>query len=178
MSLENWASNRWLEKLGSDREEIERLLANADGHLDDYRKAVASEMSADAQLSLAWDSIRASATAALRAAGYRVVRGGGEHYRTIETLEFSIDPERKLIPRLDALRRKRNTGAYDDYGLVAQGEADLAGRLAAKSVKTSRTGSARTTPTRFHKRRLPQGASATRWDHMLKCWEYEKILAK
>ena len=66
MSLENWASNRWLEKLGSDREEIERLLANADGHLDDYRKAVASEMSSDAQLSLAWDSIRASATAALR----------------------------------------------------------------------------------------------------------------
>jgi hypothetical protein len=52
MSLENWASNRWLEKLGSDREEIERLLANADGHLDDYRKAVASEMSSDAQLSL------------------------------------------------------------------------------------------------------------------------------
>jgi hypothetical protein len=28
------------------------------------------------------------------------------------------------------LRRKRNTGAYDDYGLVAQGEADLAGKLA------------------------------------------------
>ena len=92
-------------------------------------------MSADTQLSLAWDSIRASATAALRAAGYRVVRGGGEHYRTIETLEFSIDPERKLIPRLDALRRKRNTGAYDDYGLVAQGEADLAGKLAAEVRK-------------------------------------------
>ena len=121
MSLENWAANRWLEKLASDREEIERLLANADGHLDDYRKAVASEMSADAQLSLAYDAIRASATAALRAAGYRVVRGGGEHYRTIEALEFSIDPERKLIPKLDALRRKRNTGGYDDYGLVAQG---------------------------------------------------------
>ena len=135
MSLENWASNRWLEKLGSDREEIERLLANADGHLDDYRKAVASEMSADAQLSVAWDSIRGSATAALRAAGYRVVRGGGKHYLTIETLEFSIDPERKLIPRLDALRRKRNTGAYDDYGLVAQGEADLAGKLAAEVRK-------------------------------------------
>src|ERR1700691_5945460 len=135
MSLENWASNRWLEKLGSDREEIERLLANADGHLDDYRKAVASEMSSDAQLSLAWDSIRASATAALRAAGYRVVRGGGEHYRTIEALEFSIDPKRKLIPTLDALRRKRNTGAYDDYGLVAQGEADLAGELAAQVRK-------------------------------------------
>lgn len=58
MTLENWASNRWLEKLESDREEIEPLLANADGHLDDYQKAVASEMSADAQLYLAWDAIR------------------------------------------------------------------------------------------------------------------------
>ena len=135
MTLENWASNRWLEKLASDREEIERLLANADGHIDDYQKAVVGEMSADAQLSLAYDAIRASETAALRATGYRVVRGGGEHYRAIEALEFSIDPERKLIPRLDALRRKRNTGAYDDYGLVAQGEADLAGELAAQVRK-------------------------------------------
>ncbi|MGC9996948.1 MAG: hypothetical protein ABSE79_16650 [Terriglobia bacterium] len=135
MSLENWAVNKWLERLESDREEIERLLANADGHLADYHKAVAGGMSADAQLSLAYDAIRASATAALRATGYRVVRGGSEHYRTIEALEFSIDPERKLIPKLDALRRKRNTGAYDDYGLMAQGEADLAGKLAAQVRK-------------------------------------------
>ena len=79
-----------------------------------------------------YDAIRASTTAALRAAGYRVVRGGGEHYRTIEALEFSIDPNRRLIPKLDALRRKCNTCAYNDYGLVAQGEADLAGELAAE----------------------------------------------
>jgi len=44
------------------------------------------------QLGLAYDAIRISATAALRAAGYRVVRGGSEHYRTIEALEFSIEP--------------------------------------------------------------------------------------
>ncbi len=130
MSLENWVTNRWLEKRAADREEIARLLAVADGHLDDYRKAVASEMSPDAQLSLAYDAIRISSTAALRAAGYRVVRGNNEHYRTLDALEFSIDPERKLIPTLDALRRKRNTGAYDDYGLVSQGEADQAGKLA------------------------------------------------
>lgn len=130
MSLENWVSNKWLEKLDSDREEIERLFSVADGHMADYRKAVKSEMSADAQLSLAYDAIRACATAALRAAGYRVVRGGGEHYRTLEALEFSIDPARRLIPKLDVLRRKRNTGAYDDYGRVGQGEADLAAKLA------------------------------------------------
>lgn len=135
MSLENWVANRWLEQRAADREEISRLLAAADGHLDDYRKAVASEISADAQLSLAYDAIRISSTAAPRAAGYRVVRGNNEHYRTLDALEFSIDPERKIIPTLDALRRKRNTGAYDDYGLVSQGEAGQAGKLAVQVRK-------------------------------------------
>jgi hypothetical protein len=68
----------------------------------------------------------------LRAAGYRVVRGGSEHYRTIEALEFSIDPQKKLIPTLDKLRRKRNVGSYDDYGLVSQGEADHCGKMAVR----------------------------------------------
>jgi hypothetical protein len=130
MTLENWANNSWLVRLESDRKEIEGLFAVADGHLRDYEKSVASEMSSDAQLHFAYGAIRAAATAALRAQGYRVVRGNNEHLRTIEALEFSIDPEKRLIPKLDALRRKRNTGAYDDYGLVAQGEADLAGKLA------------------------------------------------
>ena len=132
MSFENWVENSWLERRDSDRDEISRLLAIADARLEDYRKAVDGELSSDVQLGLAYDAIRACATAALRAAGYRVVRGGSEHYRTIEALEFSIDPERKLIPSLDALRRKRNVGAYDDYGLVSQGEVDHCGKLASR----------------------------------------------
>jgi hypothetical protein len=135
MSFENWVRNNWLERRDSDREEISRLFAIADGRLEDYHKAVDGELSSDVQLGLAYDAIRACATAALRAAGYRVVRGGSEHYRTIEALEFSIDPERKLIPALDALRRKRNVGAYDDYGLVSQGEADHCGKLASRIRK-------------------------------------------
>jgi hypothetical protein len=54
----------------------------------------------------------------------------GVHYRTIEALEFSIDPKKKLIPTLDKLRKKRNTGSYDDFGLVSQGEADSCGKMA------------------------------------------------
>lgn len=92
------------------------------------------------QLDLAYDAARASARTALRAAGYRVVRGGSEHYRTIEALEFSIDPEKKIIRTLDTLRRKRNTGAYDDYGLVSQGEADHAARWRPRSVDRLKTG--------------------------------------
>ena len=99
MALENWVKNSWLEKRASDREEIGRLLALADGRLKDYQGAVAAKLSSDVQLELAYDAVRACATAALRAAGYRVVRGGGEHYRTIEALEFSIDPGKKSFLR-------------------------------------------------------------------------------
>lgn len=135
MSLENWVKNNWLEQRPADAAEIARLLAVADGRLKDYRRAVAGKLSADVQLFLVYDAIRISATAALRAAGYRVVRGGSEHYRTIEALEFSIDPQKKLIPALDTLRRKRNLGAYDDFGLVSQGEADHYSKLAVRVRK-------------------------------------------
>jgi len=135
MTLENWVKNSWLEKRASDREEIGRLLALADGRLKDYQGAVAAKLSSDVQLGLAYDAVRACATAALRAAGYRVVRGGSEHYRTIEALEFSIDPQKKLIPTLDKLRKKRNTGSYDDFGLVSQGEADSCGKMAVRVRK-------------------------------------------
>jgi len=135
MSLQNWVKNNWVEQRDSDAAEIARLLALADGRLKDYRRAVAGKLSADVQLFLAYDAIRISATAALRAAGYRVVRGGSEHYRTIEALEFSIDPQKRLIPQLDTLRRKRNLGSYDDYGLVSQGEADHCGKMAVRVRK-------------------------------------------
>jgi hypothetical protein len=115
MSFESWVKNNWLERREADAMEVARLLALADGRLRDYGRAVAGKLSADVQLFLAYDAIRISATAALRAAGYRVVRGGAEHYRTLEALEFSIDPQKKLIPQLDTLRRKRNLGSYDDY---------------------------------------------------------------
>jgi hypothetical protein len=135
MSFESWVKNSWLERLKSDAPEIARLLALADGRLADYEKAATAKLSPDVQLGLAYDVIRVCGTAALRAAGYRVVRGNNEHYRTIDALEFSIDPERKIIPMLDKLRKKRNVGAYDDYGLVSQNEADSCGKMAARVRK-------------------------------------------
>jgi len=130
MSFESWVKNSWLERLQSDAPEIARLPALGDGRLADYEKAVMAKLSPDVQSGSAYDVIRVCATAALRAAGYRVMRGNNEHYRTIDALEFSIDPARKIIPTLDKLRKKRNVGAYDDYGLVSQNEADTCGKMA------------------------------------------------
>jgi hypothetical protein len=50
----------------------------------------------------------------------RVGGGGSEHYRTIEAPEFSIDPQKKIIPTLDKLLRKRNIGSHDDYGFTVE----------------------------------------------------------
>jgi hypothetical protein len=82
MTLATWVKNSWLEKRASDPEEIGPLLALADARLNDYQGAVAAKLSSDLQLELAYDVIRTCATAALRAAGYRVMRSGSEHYRT------------------------------------------------------------------------------------------------
>ena len=137
MTLENWVRNSWLEKRASHAAEIGRLLALADGRLEDYQRAIAGKLSADVQLALAYDAIRISATAALRAAGYRVVRGGSEHYRTIEALEFSIDPQKKLISTLDKLRKKRNIGSYDDFssGFGASSVIVVDGKQASRTPK-------------------------------------------
>lgn len=70
MPLENWAQNSWLEKRESDAQEIARLLALADGRLEDYRRAIAGKLSPDVQLGLVYDAIRVCTTVALRAAGY------------------------------------------------------------------------------------------------------------
>jgi hypothetical protein len=99
MSLGNWVKNSWLEQRDSDAAEIARLLALADGRLEDYQRAVAGKLSSDVQLGLAYDAIRISAKVALRAAGYRVVRGGSEHYRTIEALEFRLIRRRNSFLR-------------------------------------------------------------------------------
>jgi hypothetical protein len=40
-----------------------------------------------------------------------------------------------VVPTLDALRKKRNVGSYEDYGLVSQGEADRCGKMAIRVRK-------------------------------------------
>ena len=45
MTLEAWVKNAWLEKRGSDRDEIRRLLGLADGCLEDYWRAVTGKLS-------------------------------------------------------------------------------------------------------------------------------------
>jgi len=128
MTLESYRQNGWLSVHKSSPDEIRNLLGVADTKISDYKKA--KELSADSRLTLAYNAITASATAVLAAAGYRTVRGGNEHYHTIQSLEFTIDPGKKLVQRIDTLRKKRNQSAYEVSGAVSDMEADAAFALA------------------------------------------------
>jgi len=128
MTLESYRQNGWLSAHQSSANEIRNLLGIADTKISDYKKAKA--LSADSRLTIAYNAITASATAVLAAAGYRTMRGGNEHYHTIQSLEFTIDPGKNLVQRIDTLRKKRNQSAYEVSGAVSDMEADAAFALA------------------------------------------------
>lgn len=59
----------------------------------------------------------------MAAEGYRATRDS-HHYRTIQSLAYSINADPKLIIQLDRFRKKRNLGTYEIAGAVSDQEAE------------------------------------------------------
>jgi hypothetical protein len=89
----------------------------------------------DWRFAIAYNAALQTATAALAAAGYRASRES-HHHRVIQSLEFTLAPERKTIDTFDRFRKKRNISSYDIAGSVSDKEAhemfELAATLRAK----------------------------------------------
>jgi hypothetical protein len=126
-SLESWLRNRWLVQHTSSSEEIANLFALADRDLDACQT---KNLPADWRFAIAYNAALQSATAALAAAGYRASRES-HHHRVIQSLEFTLAPERKLIDTFDRFRKKRNISSYDIAGAVSDKEAHEMYELAA-----------------------------------------------
>ena len=58
----------------------------------------------------------------MAAAGYRASRES-HHHRVIQSLEFTLALERKMIDTFDTFRKKRNISNYDIAGSVSDKEA-------------------------------------------------------
>ncbi len=131
-SLESWLRNRWLVQHTSSSEEIANLFALSDRDLDACQT---KNLPADWRFAIAYNAALQAATAALAAAGYRASRES-HHHRVIQSLEFTLAPERKLIDTFDRFRKKRNISSYDVAGAVSDKEAhemyELAATLRAK----------------------------------------------
>lgn len=129
MSLNDWLKSGWLKEHETSKKEISDLFQVADRDMADY---AAKGLSADWKLNIAYNAALQLATAALAASGFRAGKVG-HHYRTIQSLSFTLHANPELIQQFDQFRKKRNMGAYERAGAVSDQEAqemhDLAMRL-------------------------------------------------
>lgn len=70
----------------------------------------------------AFGAARTAANIALRACGYRTATQVGHHLRTIESLEFTIRADNRLIQKMKLFSKKRNATSYDTAGNVSKHE--------------------------------------------------------
>jgi hypothetical protein len=122
-SLESWLGNRWLVQHTSSSEEIANLFALSDRDLDACQTR---NLPADWRFAIAYNA----ALQAAAAAGYRASRES-HHHRVIQSLEFTLAPDRKLIDIFDRFRKRRNISSYDVAGSVSDKEAREMFELAA-----------------------------------------------
>lgn len=131
MTFQVWLSNGWLKSHTTNKQEIRALLEKVDR---DIAEAAKEEITLDWRLAIAYNACLGCATIALRASGYRMPGGTGQHYRTIQSLRFTIDPSADIIASLEAISRKRAVVSYDAAGTVTEAEMGEAVKLA-KEIK-------------------------------------------
>lgn len=127
MSLEKWLEYGWLKREPTSRDEIKGLLTIVDRDLSD---AVVTAISEDRRFEAGFNAARTLANVALRACGYRTSIQAGHHLKTIESLEFTIKADSRLINRIKAFSKKRNAASYDSAGNVSSQELEAVIKLA------------------------------------------------
>ena len=120
MTSNEWLARGWLTEHRSSRGEVADLLALVERDLDACRTP---SLPADWRFTIAYNAALQAATLALAVSGYRAAREA-HHYRTIQSLAWTIGASEALVVRLDVARRKRNLGAYERAGLVSDQEAN------------------------------------------------------
>lgn len=118
MSLPDWQKNGWLTAHKSSASEVRNLLGVLDRDLKD---SAVNDISTDARLGMAYNSVLKAGTIALAAAGYRASREQ-HHYRVIQSLSLTIGATAAEIATMDAFRKKRNVSDYDRAGTTSEAE--------------------------------------------------------
>lgn len=118
MSLQDWLNEGSLKAHKTSRKEIEQLFAVFERDMRDTR---AEDLSADRRFATAYNAALMAARAALAASGYRT-SGEGSHYRTIQSLAFTLQLDTNTITKFNKFRQKRNISDYEMIGMVSEQE--------------------------------------------------------
>jgi uncharacterized protein (UPF0332 family) len=127
MSLEKWREYGWLKAEPSSPEEIRDLLGIVTRALTDAKVELISD---DLRFQAAFGAALTAANIALRAGGYRTRVQAGHHQKIVESLEFTLKADPKLIQKMKVLSKKRNATSYDAAGTISQQELEEAISLA------------------------------------------------
>jgi hypothetical protein len=127
MSLEKWVEYGWLKREPTSPGEIEGLLGIVERSLVDSE---VNAISTDLRFIAAFNGALCAATTALRASGHRIVAQAGHHVKTIESLEFTVKANPKLVQRFKTFNNKRNKSVYDTAGAVSDQELEAIIQLA------------------------------------------------
>ncbi|WP_263386000.1 hypothetical protein [Granulicella arctica] len=119
MSLEKYVENAWLRREPTSPQEITDQLGIVARSMND---AAIKDISDDLRFYTTFNAVLALANTALRASGYRTTNQSGHHTRTIETLEYTIGADGRLIRKLLAFSKKRNVASYDSAGSISSQE--------------------------------------------------------
>jgi hypothetical protein len=119
MSLERYAENALLRREPTSPQEIADQLGIVARCMKD---AAVEGISDDLRFYTTFNAVLALANTALRASGYRTTNQQGHHARTIETLEYTIGSDPKLVRKLLAFSKKRNVASYDSAGSISHHE--------------------------------------------------------
>jgi hypothetical protein len=131
MTLQDWLNSGWLKPHKSSANEVKVLIAKVDR---DIAEAEKPDIVLDWRLAIAYNACLGCATIALRASGYRIPGGTGQHYRTIQSLRFTLKPPEDLISSLEGISKKRGIVSYDEAGTISEAQAEEA-ILLAKDLK-------------------------------------------
>jgi hypothetical protein len=119
MSLERYVDNTWLRREATSPQEIADQLGIVARSM---RDASVKDISDDLRFYTTFNAVLALANIALRASGYRTTNQSGHHTRTVETLEYTIGADAKLIRKLLTFSKKRNVASYDSAGSISNQE--------------------------------------------------------
>ncbi|MCD6567730.1 MAG: hypothetical protein J7K94_03230 [Dehalococcoidia bacterium] len=118
MSLQDWLNEGQLKTHKTSRKEIDQLFAVFERDMAD---AQPEALSTDRRFAIAYNAALMVARAALAASGYRT-SGEGNHYRTIQSLAFTLQPDIKTIRKFNKFRQKRNITDYEMIGMISEQE--------------------------------------------------------